>query len=149
MPGGMGVAGVGEGRGRIRLGLVLGLGLGLRPGPAPGNCEPAPPMTQPPPREPPQSSPALASAASPAQWPCAFCQPMRTARGAGGGRRALQQDMEQFTAISTLRGITFPRRGIMYLLRGNMYHVHQLFITSRKCSFYVDICAYSVNMPVE
>ena len=60
---------------------------------------------------------------------------MRTARGAGGGRRALQQDMEQFTAISTLRGIMFPRRGIMYLLRGNMYHVHQLFITSRKCSF--------------
>ena len=40
---------------------------------------------------------------------------MRTARGAGGGRRALQQDMEQFTAISTLRGI-------MFLSRGNVYH---------------------------
>ena len=40
---------------------------------------------------------------------------MRSARGAGGGRRALQQDMEQFTAISTLRGI-------MFLSRGNVYH---------------------------
>ena len=50
--------------------------------------------------------------------------------GRRGGRRALQQDMEQFTAIST-------RRGIMYLLRGNMYHVHQLFITSRKMSLFV------------
>ena len=40
---------------------------------------------------------------------------VRTARGAGGGRRALQQDMEQFTAISTLRGI-------MFLSRGNVYH---------------------------